>query len=143
MCETGMLTHPTAAHLAECETCRRAIVAVVEQLRERLAISEAARVAAEERLSSQQTIMDTLNRSRETLTRRIIAAEERARVLLTAVRAHHAAISRLDDHVERTDCDGDAECDHPSHEEESEARAAVDVLLRAYPAPAATAKAPA
>jgi len=74
-----------------------------------------------------------------------VAAEERARALgavVTAVRAHHAAMSRLDDHVERMDC-YDTECRHASHEEESEAKAAVDVLLRAYPAPAATAKAPA
>jgi len=72
-----------------------------------------------------------------------LASEERTRVLVTTVRAHHAAMARRDDHFERTDCDGDAECDHPSHEEESEAKAAVDKLLRAYPAPAATAKAPA
>lgn len=113
-----------------------------ESLREALATSEAALFDARFLGAADRVALeDAVKRANASEAARL-AAEERARVLVTAVRAHHSAISRLDDHVERMDC-YDTECRHASHEAESEAKAAVDKLLRAHQAPAAAAKAPA
>jgi len=94
MCEVGMLTHPTAAHLAECETCRRAIVAVVEQLRERLAISEAARVAAVD--NAVQATIDRLTAEHEADRVRLVARYEgRIREMEETIASQGATIKLL------------------------------------------------